>query len=214
MCLARTVQPVVTETSSPNTSEHFRTPSADCKALEQAVRRFASHDRSTAVCSVSCGVAAPFSECLPTFRRIMVPSSSRDKQSKKNELLALLDRKGEGTTLLRNVGNEWSSDKEWASWSAGPWSCVLPLFAHSYVPSFITSFFFLHSPFPFFYPILRSSICLSFIHSLHTFCPIFFRLSRVSVIASAPINYFIPPRLSVGQVPSPYCVMFLPALRD
>jgi hypothetical protein len=59
MCLARTVQPVVTETSSPNTYEHFRNPSADCKVLEEAVRRFASHDRSTAVCSVSCGVAAP-----------------------------------------------------------------------------------------------------------------------------------------------------------
>jgi len=111
MCLDRSVHPVVTETSSPNAYEHYRTPSADCKVLEQAVRRFASHDRSTAVCNVSCGVAAPLSEYFPTFRRIIVPSSQRDKQPKKNELLALLTVKAKALRCFETSGRSGPATK-------------------------------------------------------------------------------------------------------
>lgn len=76
--------------SQPTTYEHFRTPFADCKVVKQAVRRFASHDRSTAVCSVSWGVAAPSNEYLPTFRRIMVPFQGTSSPKRMNFLHCLI----------------------------------------------------------------------------------------------------------------------------
>lgn len=195
MCLARTVQPLVTETSSPNTYEHFRTRPVDCKMLEQAVRRFASHHRSTGVCSV----AAPLSEYLPTFRRSWCLHFQGTSSPKRMNFLHCLTVKAKALRRFETSGTSGQAKKNGfvVCWTLKLWSS----FICSFLCTVFHYFFFMISPFPFFfYPIIRSSICHSFIHSLLPFCPLFFCLSRVSVIAPLPpYHYFTLPRVVSGS---------------
>ena len=48
-------------------------------------------------------------ECLPTFRRIVMPSPT-EVGSKESVLLRLFAAEGEGSTIRRNFGNHWPSD--------------------------------------------------------------------------------------------------------